>query len=156
MALTTVNTNPAICREMWVLLQNDGGARTLQWAREKLFAKMAYQVHNKQRISTVYLTYPLGGTFNTLNRNLYVIFVPFLIHHLHISLRIAATLRCIIRWWNISNTGTAKKGFVTTIVHVALRTLLVLLEELEVPSCYMHWQTKMNINFLNKLSYYYT
>jgi len=41
-ALTTVNTNPAICREMWALLQNDGGARTLQWTRDRLSFKMAY------------------------------------------------------------------------------------------------------------------
>jgi hypothetical protein len=70
--LTTVNTNPAICREMQASLQDDGGARTLQWASDRLSAKMAYQVHSKDWISTAYVTYLLWQTYNILNRNLYV------------------------------------------------------------------------------------
>lgn len=108
--LTTVNTNPAICREMWALLQNDGDARILQWARDALPKWRTKFTGTSESARYVWRSHYDGHSifWTQIYMQLYV---PFLIHHLHISLRTAATVRRIFLWWYISNNGTGKKRF---------------------------------------------
>lgn len=102
-ALTTVNINAAICRGMWVLLQND---EALQECSE-------LETDSQERNESVQLNlmYPLWWTFNILSIKLYVMAFAFffLIHPLHFSRQTVGTLRCIFRWWHTSNTGTGKR-----------------------------------------------
>jgi hypothetical protein len=132
-AVTTVNTNPAICREMWALLQNDG---VLEYYSElETVCKIGVNRFTEKSESAQYMwRIPLWRTFNILNRNLYVTVCafpdrPFAYKSSDCSnIALYRPMMKHFKQWNW------KRYFITTVAHV-LRTRLVLLEELEVLSC---------------------